>query len=430
MRRTSLLVFNVFLLAIFLILGGRLWQMQILEGGLYQTKAEQSHYKTITTKSIRGVIYDRNSRQLVSNRPIYAVAITPEDLPSGTGSEQATNNMFDYLAKMFNTAPVVTVIADRLPLEQRAAVVGKLAAILHVQPEDLQTLIDEAMHGAHAADTLLRRDVDAGAAAQIQALISAGEMPGISVMNELRYNLYTRQTQPYKAVIVKRDITYEQMRQLEEDHLILPGVSVVPESQREYVAGPIFSQILGYEGPISEEQYRRRCRPTSSDSTAVPLYDKDDKIGQTGVEASMEDVLRGQKGVAQVEVNANQRERARDLPASRPVPGQNVVLTIDSALQYQRDAGACSRACNSARQCRHRRRRWPSSKVHTGEVLAMVSLPAMTTTCSPPGISQADFDRLNTRSRSADVPPRHRRRLSARLDLQDDHRGGGLARAA
>jgi cell division protein FtsI/penicillin-binding protein 2 len=56
MRRSSLLIFNIFLLVIFLVLGGRLWQMQIIEGGLYKSKAEQSHYKTITTKSIRGVI--------------------------------------------------------------------------------------------------------------------------------------------------------------------------------------------------------------------------------------------------------------------------------------------------------------------------------------------------------------------------------------
>jgi penicillin-binding protein 2 len=293
MRRTSLLAFNVMLLAIFLILGGRLWQMQIIEGGLYKSKAEQSHYKTITTKSIRGVIYDRNSRQLVSNRPIYAVAITPEDLPTGQGSEQAINHMFDYLAKMFNTAPVLTVIADQLPLERRADVVNKLAAILHVPTEDLQGIIDDAVNGPHAADTLMRRDLDAATAAQIQALIDAGDLPGISVMNELRYNLYTRQTQPYKAVIVKRDITYEQMRQIEEDHLNLPGVSVVPESQREYVDGPVFSQILGFDGPITEEQYQATV-PTDDSEAAVPVYDKDDKIGQTGIEASMEDVLRGQ----------------------------------------------------------------------------------------------------------------------------------------
>ncbi len=43
MRRTSILIFNGFLVVIFLILGVRLWQMQILEGGLYQSKAEQSH---------------------------------------------------------------------------------------------------------------------------------------------------------------------------------------------------------------------------------------------------------------------------------------------------------------------------------------------------------------------------------------------------
>jgi penicillin-binding protein 2 len=389
MRRSSLLIFNIFLLVIFLILGGRLWQMQIIEGGLYKSKAEQSHYKTITTKSIRGVIYDRNSRQLVSNRPIYAVAITPEDLPTGKAGAQTINDMFDYLARMFNTAPVVTVIADHLPLEQRAAVVSKLAAILHVSTEDLQGIIDLAVAGPHAADTLLRRDLDAAQAAQIQALIDADQLPGISVMNELRYNLYTRQTQPYKAVIVKRDITYEQMRQIEEDHLRLPGVSVVPESQREYVDGPIFSHILGFDGPITEEQYQAAV-PSDDSEAAAPVYDKDDKIGQTGIEASMEDVLRGQKGVAQVEVNANQRI-VHELSHTDPEPGKNLVLTIDSALQYS-VTKALQEGLNSARV---QVGAAVVLKVHTGEVLAMVSLPSYDNNWFAHGISQAQLDYLN-----------------------------------
>src|SRR3954465_15491424 len=127
MRRSSLVLFNILLIAIFALLGGRLWQMQGVEGGAYKDQAQAQTIRTITTKSIRGVIYDRNSRQLVSNRPIYAVAITPEDLPTGKDGEQNLSDMFDYLARMFNTAPVVTVIADRLPAEKRAAVVDKLA---------------------------------------------------------------------------------------------------------------------------------------------------------------------------------------------------------------------------------------------------------------------------------------------------------------
>ena len=42
----------------------------------------------------------------------------------------------------------------------------------------------------------------------------------------------------------------------------------------------------------------------------------------------MEDVLRGQKGVAQVEVNANQRI-VHELSHTDPEPGKNLVLTID-----------------------------------------------------------------------------------------------------
>jgi penicillin-binding protein 2 len=167
-------------------------------------------------------------------------------------------------------------------------------------------------------------------------------------------------------------------------------VSVVPESQRQYVDGSIFSQILGYEGPISEEQYAAAVPTDDSDSTAVPLYDKDDKIGQTGVEASMEDVLRGQKGVAQVEVNANQRI-VRELSHTDPEPGNNLILTIDSALQYS-VTQALQMGLNSARV---QVGAAVVLKVNTGEVLSMVSLPSYDNNWFAGGITQAQLDTLN-----------------------------------
>ena len=235
---------------------------QILEGGLYQTKAEQSHYKTITTNRSGGHLRP-HSRRLVSNRPIYAVAITPEDLPSGTGSEQATNDLFDYLA-VFNTAPVVTA---RSPTGCRWSSAPPWWAswppFSMSNRRTCSTLIDEAMDGAHAADAAAAR---CGRRRQtpIQALISAGEMPGISVMNELRYNLYTRQAKPYNAVIIKRDITYEQMRQIEEDHLEPAGRQRVPKSHREYLDGPVFANP-GLRRPDQQEQYQAAVPTDESD---------------------------------------------------------------------------------------------------------------------------------------------------------------------
>src|SRR6476661_2083125 len=115
MRRSSIIAFNVTLLLIFVVLGVRLWEMQIVEGGLYRTQADANQRRIITTKAIRGVIYDRNSRQLVSNRPVYALAITPADLPTSKTDQPRVAAMFQALATLLNTSPVVVVVADDLP---------------------------------------------------------------------------------------------------------------------------------------------------------------------------------------------------------------------------------------------------------------------------------------------------------------------------
>src|SRR3954451_13831211 len=106
MRRSSIIAFNVTLILIFVVLGVRLWEMQIVEGGLYRTQADANQRRILTTKAIRGVIYDRNSRQLVSNRPVYAVAITPADLPTSKKDEAQVTAMFTYLATLLHTADV------------------------------------------------------------------------------------------------------------------------------------------------------------------------------------------------------------------------------------------------------------------------------------------------------------------------------------
>ena len=52
-------------MGIFIILGLRLFAMQILEGGYYQAKAEGNRLRIVPMTAARGVMYDRNSQILV-----------------------------------------------------------------------------------------------------------------------------------------------------------------------------------------------------------------------------------------------------------------------------------------------------------------------------------------------------------------------------
>ena len=60
-------------MGIFVILGLRLFAMQVLEGGYYQAKAEGNRLRVVPMTATRGVMYDRNGQILVGSRPAYTI---------------------------------------------------------------------------------------------------------------------------------------------------------------------------------------------------------------------------------------------------------------------------------------------------------------------------------------------------------------------
>jgi penicillin-binding protein 2 len=114
-------------------------------------------------------------------------------------------------------------------------------------------------------------------------------------------------------------------------------------------------------------------------------------VGQTGIEASMEEQLRGTKGSALVVVNSEERI-VSEISSRPPITGNNVTLTIDSDLQKAvTDAlqDGVNKAGSQAGVA-------IVMRVNDGQILSMVSLPSYDNNLFSAGISQTDFDRLNT----------------------------------
>jgi penicillin-binding protein 2 len=61
----------------FLLLAGRLWQLQVLSGELYFRKSADNFVKELELPATRGQIRDRHGKILADNRPSYDVMITP-----------------------------------------------------------------------------------------------------------------------------------------------------------------------------------------------------------------------------------------------------------------------------------------------------------------------------------------------------------------
>ncbi len=135
-----------------------------------------------------------------------------------------------------------------------------------------------------------------------------------------------RHSGDFAAVPIKSDVQRDVVLRVEERHLRLPGVIVLPESSRLYPYGPLLSHILGYMLPITGEQLAAR----QSDRAAG--YQADDRVGATGLESAYERELRGRPGEKLYEVDATERP-VNDLRIDSPDPGHNLTLSIDVDLQ-------------------------------------------------------------------------------------------------
>lgn len=67
-------------IAVFLLLGARLWQLQVIKGDRYYRRTADNFVKEIELQATRGQLLDRNGRILVDNRPSYSVYLKPTQM--------------------------------------------------------------------------------------------------------------------------------------------------------------------------------------------------------------------------------------------------------------------------------------------------------------------------------------------------------------
>ena len=185
----------------------------------------------------------------------------------------------------------------------------------------------------------------------------------------------------FDLVRIAGDVDQNTARLIAEAGFQLPGVEVAVEARRQYVDGPLMSQILGYTGSISSSQLKRL-----KDLGYLP----DDLLGQVGLEAQYETELRGTYGSQSVERDASGRRTQVLQTMTQARPGDSLTLTIDTDMQRYAEK-ALKWAINAVGL---KRGVVIAMNPQTGEVLAMVSLPTYDNNLFARGISNADFGRL------------------------------------
>jgi penicillin-binding protein 2 len=300
--RARFIAFGVAAALMFAVLGGRLFQLQVVSGDQYAAQAAATRTVHVPLRSARGLVFDREGRPVVVNVPSWTVKVRPADLPKD------------------------------------------------------------------GAVPILRR---------------VGELTGTKPAT-LRARLAAFQGSPFELVPIARGVSRRAALLIGEESQSLPGVVVEVDPVRQYlnekgrVDGTLLSHVLGYVGPINAGEFA----DLEDDG-----YLRDDLIGRAGIEATFEEQLRGRYGSELVERDAQGRPGKTIRTETEPKAGANLMLTIDARMQ----------------RIATKSLRWGMRAAgldqgvtvvmnpHTGEILAMVSLPAYDNNKFATGISTKDY---------------------------------------
>ena len=209
-------------------------------------------------------------------------------------------------------------------------------------------------------------------------LTSLSQLVYISPTSQKRFMQRVNQSGRYARVMLRNNLNETEAAWFAAHAYKFPGVTLNARWVREYPFGASAAHVLGYVGRISEQDLEYLDR-----EGLLGNYRGTHNIGKKGIEKTWEHVLHGQTGVEEVEVTATGRP-VRSLRRKDPVPGADLVLSLDLGLQQLVE-----------REFEGKRGALVAIEPETGEILAFVSAPSFDPNLFIDGIDVDNWRMLN-----------------------------------
>lgn len=165
------------------------------------------------------------------------------------------------------------------------------------------------------------------------------------------------------------------------------GLDLQRSYARHYPLSAVASHIVGYVGRVAPLS----VKPIENRDLIFP-----DSEGREGLEKIFDDELRGTSGVMNLTLNTEGKLSKEQRIIQAPIPGYNVITTIDLKVQ---------KACEDALAASGRRGAVVVIDPNNGEILGMASKPSFDPNVFIPIVRAEIFDKLN-KDPSAPLYPR------------------------
>lgn len=325
---------------------------QVIDGKK-DTASNTASVESTEVKALRGQILDRNGNVIVGNRQGNDVVFLASDFPEYSKQEER-NKIIKSLIDLFEQNKVKW--NDDMPIVMDTNGNYQFAKDRDKDIETMKSRDILRLNKYATADDCMNELIDRY---KLQSYSKADARKIASVCYQMKIGLFNS-ANPYTFAT---DVSDEVASVIKENSNFYKGVDVQVVNYREYADGTIAPHIIGVTGVISAEEYAQ----LKSDGYAM-----DDIVGKSGIEQLFEKELKGKNGtkIVTTALDGTQTTKTIDLEN-----GENVVLTIDAALQKVTQ-DALSEKCKSLSSANASGGAAVVMNCKTGEILSIATYPS------------------------------------------------------
>ena len=340
-----------------------LWWVQVVRSRHYVEGQRNQSYRTVRVPAPRGKILDRNGVALAENRPVYNISLYLGD-PA----------FRDLVREEYIREVEQALQRDPAAMLRKPSWSENLLATFGIRKQSTKL----RKLGSAEKTGIARRSRFVAASNLVERLSATLGQP--LVIDESRFHLHWDQRRALPMPLIS-DLNPSQIARFQERGMQIPGLDMEIQPLRVYPKGTLAAHLLGY---------LRLNTDSVEDEISFYNYRLPDYRGQSGLEYSFDEELRGKAGGKSVLVN-NLGYRQSEAVWAEVEAGQNVTLTIDTEIQ-----SAAERALREAGP-RPVRGAAVVMDCRTGEILALASAPTFDPNDWVPHLPQAVYDTYTNR---------------------------------